>query len=196
MIAMISGTVVHRDVRSVVIDVQGVGYVVQLADVSAAPPVGQEVMLHTSMQVREDSMTLYGFSDRAALTLFELLLTSSGVGPKLAQAALATLAPGRLRGAIASADLATLTTISGVGRKVAQRMVLELKDKVGGDEGDLDLGEGIAPSQGGARATVNEALLGLGYAPGEIRIALADVDGDDEAVLLRSALRKLAGALT
>lgn len=192
MIAMVTGTVRHRDAGAVVVDVAGVGYLVHLADPSTIPPVGQEVTLHTSLQVREDSMTLYGFVDRAGLVLFELLLTSSGVGPKLALACLATMPPASLRSAIATGDLTTLTTVPGVGKKVAQRMVLELKDKVGGVGGDLDLTDAPTAAAAGPRATVTEALQGLGYAATEIREALADLDGEDEAELLRLVLRRLA----
>lgn len=195
MIAFLRGEVAHRDVTTVVVDVGGVGYLVHVADPSAVPAIGQEVSLHTSMQVREDSMTLYGFRERAGLALFEILLTSSGVGPKLAMACLATMPPARLRGAIAAGDLATLSTVPGVGKKVAQRMVLELKDKVGGGAADLDLQDaGVDAGNDSPRGTVHEALVGLGYAPAEIRNVLHDLDGDDEAALLRAALRRLAGA--
>lgn len=194
MIAMVRGVVAHRDIAKVVVDVHGVGYVVHVADPSTVPALGAEIVLHTSLQVREDSMTLYGFPDRAGLALFDLLLTSSGVGPKLALACLATMPPSALRQAIASADLATLSTVPGVGKKVAQRMVLELKDKVGGMGGDLDLSELATPEPAGPRAAVHEALAGLGYVPSEIRAVLQDLDGEDEAELLRMALRRLAKA--
>lgn len=194
MIAQLRGEVVHRELHRCVVDVGGVGYLVHVADASHLPAIGQPVVLHTSLQVREDSMTLYGFRELAALALFEVLLTSSGVGPKLALAALGTLAPTRLRQAIASGDLATLATIPGVGKKVAQRMVLELKDKVGGVGGDLELADIDTGPVAGPLAAVHEALSGLGYGPQEVRVALRDLDGDDEAVLLRAALRRLAGA--
>ncbi len=195
MIAMVSGVVAHREAGAVVVEVGGVGYLVHVADPGAVPPVGQDVVLHTSLQVREDSMTLYGFRDRAGLALFDLLLSASGVGPKLALACLATMPPGILVAAIASGDLAVLTQVPGVGRKVAQRMVLELKDKVGASELDVDLIEVGEPAvSGGVRATVTEALVGLGYAGGEVRRALDGLDGEDEQELLRRALRRLAGA--
>ncbi len=198
MIAQLRGRVAHRTATDVVVDVQGVGYLVHVPAGERVPPQGQTVELHTSLQVREESMTLYGFLERGSLTLFELLLTSSGVGPKLALAALGTHRPDVLRTAIASGDLATLTAIPGVGKKVAERLVLELKDKVG------SVGAGVPAVAAGGTATadphavseVREALVGLGYAAAEIQAALAalgPLDGLDTSELLRRALRQLAG---
>ncbi len=206
MIAHLRGRVAHRGTGSVVIDVHGVGYLVHVTAGERIPPRGEEVEVHTSLQVREDSMTLYGFTSRSSLVLFDLLLSSSGVGPKLALAALGTHRPDVLRTAIAGGDTATLTAIPGVGKKVAERLVLDLKDKVGGD--GLGFGEvtGSAPSTGGADATVlaevRDALLGLGYSASEVQSALTDLgdarnDPDaDVSDLLRRCLRSLgSGAL-
>jgi holliday junction DNA helicase RuvA len=198
VIAHLRGRVAHRDAGSVVVDVGGVGYLVHVTPGDRIPPRGEPVELHTSMQVREESMTLYGFTDRTSLALFELLLTSSGVGPKLALAALGTHRPDVLRTAIAGADLPTLTAIPGVGKKVAERLVLELKDKVGGPTG----GELAAVTAGADPGTVDEvrdALLGLGYSAGEVQQALAAVvaDGGIDAPtseLLRRCLRHLGAA--
>lgn len=189
---MVRGEVVHRDAESVVIDVGGVGYLVHVAAGDGIPARGQTVSLHTSLQVREDSMTLYGFPDRDGLALFELLLTSSGVGPKLGLAALRTLRPDVVRTAIAAADTATLTAIPGVGKKVAERMILELRDKIGAIGADdplmVNSGTAIATPLG----EVREALLGLGYAAAEIQPVLVGLDPDaDVADLLRLALRQL-----
>jgi holliday junction DNA helicase RuvA len=194
VIAHLRGRVVHRDASSVVVDVGGVGYLVYVTAGDRIPPRGEPVELHTSMQVREESMTLYGFTDRAQLILFELLLTSSGVGPKLALAALTTHRPDVLRTAVAGADIATLTAIPGVGKKVAERLVLELKDKVGGPvlvgAGSV---EGVAVDAG-VLGEVRDALLGLGYSAGEVQRAVAAV-GDEDAgstsELLRRCLRHL-----
>jgi Holliday junction DNA helicase RuvA len=198
VIAHLAGTVAHRDATSVVVDVGGVGYLVHVTPADDVPAVGQPVRLHTSLQVREESMTLYGFTSPASLRLFELLLTSSGVGPKLALAALATHQPDVLRVAIAGADLATLTAVPGIGRKVAERLVLELKDKVGSVGAAIDpvsvaAGDG-APS-GDHIDEVRDALLGLGYSSAEVQRALARIDepAADTAVLLRDALRVLGG---
>lgn len=200
MIAHLHGRVAHRSASDVVVDVGGVGYLVHVPAGERVPPQGQPVALHTSLQVREESMTLYGFLDRGALTLFELLLTSSGVGPKLALAALGTHRPDVLRTAIASGDLTSLTAIPGVGKKVAERLVLELKDKVGGLGGaPTAVAAATAGEDPHAVAEVREALVGLGYAAAEIQAALAALAaggplGDlDTSDLLRRALRQLAG---
>ena len=202
MIAHLRGQIAHRAADHVVVDVHGVGYLVYVTPGDHVPPRGDPVELHTSLQVREDSMTLYGFTERGSLALFELLLTSSGVGPKLALAALGTHRPDVLRTAIAGADIATLTAIPGVGKKVAERLVLELKDKVGvpvARVGDRDADGGVATG-GSVLAEVRDALLGLGYSAGEAQEALAQLgehDGDadaDAAELLRRALRHLSAA--
>lgn len=197
MIAHVRGRVAHRGSGTVVVDVGGVGYLVHVTGTAPVPSRGEPVELHTSLQVREDAMTLYGFTDRGSLELFELLLSSSGVGPRIALAALGTHRPDALRAAIAGSDVATLTAVPGIGKKVAERLVLELKDKVGAVPAATD--EAVPATTGpaaDARAEVREALLGLGYSAGEAQEALAAVaperDGDDPADLLRRALRELA----
>lgn len=202
MISQLRGRVAHRTTGMVVVDVHGVGYLVHVAASTRVPARDEEVELHTSLQVREDSMTLYGFGDRGSLELFELLLSSSGVGPKLALAALGTHRPEVLRTAIAGGDTATLTEVPGIGRKVADRLVLELAEKVGALAGGLVLVEGGAAGagatdgpDGGTLDEVRVALTGLGYSAGEVREALAEVVGTgadgDAAQLLRLALRAL-----
>lgn len=194
MISHLRGIVAHRDAGSVVVDVHGVGYLVHVSPADHIPARGEEVVLHTSLQVREDAMTLYGATDRATMALFELLLGASGVGPKLAMAYVSTHRPPVLRSAIAGADLATLTQVPGVGRKGAERLVLELKDKVGGLGADLAPvdGSGAGPAAG-ALDEVRDGLLALGYATAEVQPVLAqlvDVQ-DDVPGLLRRALRTL-----
>ena len=192
MIAMLRGRVVDRTATSVVVDVQGVGYLVHLTDVSRIPPRGEPVELHTSLQVREDAMTLYGFADRGARDLFEMLVSASGVGPKLALAALATHPADTLRRAVAEADVDVLTLIPGIGRKSAQKLILELRDKLGGDAAAELPGSEVEPT---AMGEVREALQSLGYGPAEIHAAVAGLDSDgDPAELLRHALRRVAGA--
>ena len=198
MIAHLRGKVAHRDAAAVVVDVAGVGYLVQVTPGERIPARGEPVELHTSLQVREESMTLFGFAERSSLRLFELLLGSSGVGPKLALAALGTHRPDVLRTAIAGADIATLTQVPGIGKKVAERLVLELKDKVGGlHDGDLGVaGTASAGGDPGVRAEVRDALLALGYSSSEVQSALRAVDGAGAVStpdLLRQALRVLGG---
>ncbi len=180
-----------RDVTVVVVDVHGIGYHLFVPSGLAhrLPPVQEEVELHTSLQVREDSLTLYGFVTAEARDLFELLIGASGVGPRLALAALSTHSPEVLLRALVDADLEALMLIPGVGRKVAERLVLELRDKVGG----LPRVDGA-----GREATLTEvrlALLELGYTSAEAQRALASLDGTtggDVPELLRGALRALA----
>ena len=192
MIAVLRGEVLDRGAGVVVIDVHGVGYRVLVPAGASLPLTGREVVLHTSLQVREDSMTLYGFMERDELRLFELLLTSSGVGPKLGLAALSALRPAALEAAIAEGDVATLTGVPGIGRKVAERLILELGDRVGAVTG--------APAGSAAAVddrvvvAVREALAGFGFTPSEVREALGQLDAiadEDSGALLRRALRVL-----
>jgi len=192
MIALVRGEVLDRGTAEVVVDVQGVGYRVMVPAGIAIPLPGREIVLHTSLQVREDSMTLYGFLERDELRLFELLLTSSGVGPKLGLAALSALRPAALEAAIADGDVAVLTGVPGIGRKVAERLVLELKDRVGSVTG-APAGS-VAATDDGSVAAVREALAGFGFTAIEVREALAQIDavpGEDSGALLRRALRVL-----
>ena len=195
MIAFVRGRVVDRSDGTVVVDVGGVGHLVHVPGGTAIPAPGREVTLHTSLQVREDSMTLYGFTDREALRLFDLLLTSSGVGPKLALAALTALSVTTLETAVAEGDVGVLTSVPGIGRKVAERIVLELRDRVGSGLAS-PVGSAAAGSDE-ALATVREALAGFGFTPVEVRDALArlePIEGEGSGPLLRRALRELGGA--
>ncbi len=195
MIAHVRGQVAHRDSEAVVIDVGGIGWRVHVADVGAVPPVGEEVVLHTSMQVREDSMDLYGFTDRDGLATFDLLIQANGVGPRLALAALRTHRPQVLRDAIALGDATTLIAVPGIGKKVAQRLILELGERVTA----MDVGAmSVSTPTVGADATVmgeaQEALAQLGYTAVEIRSALAGAPADASVEdLVRHALRNGGG---
>lgn len=209
MIAHLRGQVTARQSGTVVVDVGGVGYLVHVADPGAVPPRGQSVELHTYLQVREDALELYGFPDVDGRELFEQLMSASGVGPKLALAALRTHRPAVLRRAIAGGDLETLKAVPGIGRKSAERLVVELKDKLAEQvAAGAPAPHGSGPV-GGARSQllgeVAEALSSLGYTAGEIQEALTAVrpsgdDGDREdegpgvAELVRRALRELGGS--
>ena len=196
MIAHLRGTVAQRGAATVVVDVHGVGYLVHVPASADVPARGQDVELSTSLVVREDSMTLYGFTDAAALQLFELLLGASGVGPKLALAVLSTHRPDVVRQALAAADVDLLTSVPGIGKKSASRLVLELKDKIGSLDGaEVVLPSGPVATTDGpdAVADTREALLQLGYGPSEVATVLASIDRDgDSSTLLRRALQSLA----
>jgi Holliday junction DNA helicase RuvA len=156
--------------------------------------VGQPARLATSLVVRQDSLTLYGFADDDERSVFELLQTASGVGPRLAQAVLSVLPPTEVRRAVATADVPALTRVPGIGKKGAERLVLELRDKIGAIEP-------AAPAEltptAPWRDQVGQALVGLGWSPREADEAVTAVapeaDGEpDVPALLRAALRVLS----
>jgi holliday junction DNA helicase RuvA len=207
VIAFVRGPVAAVLVDSAVVEVGGVGIQVMCSPATLASlRVGTETTLATSLVVREDSLTLFGFADHDERTLFELLQTASGVGPKLAQAMLAVHGPDDLRRAIVGDDLVALCKVSGVGRKGAQRIVLELKDRVGAVSGGTVASGRLEPgSRGGWQDTVRAGLLGLGWSTREADAALesvaplaqdADAGGSplSTAELLRAALRSLSRA--
>ena len=201
MIARLRGVVLERGTDRVVVDVHGVGYLVHVVAGADLPAAGEVVELHTSLQVREDSMTLYGFATAAERELFELLLTSSGVGPRIALAALATHRPQVLRTAVATEDIALLTQVPGIGRKVAERLILELQDKVGALAAPLDGGGPGVPAgvevDDSAFTEARDALVTLGYGLAEAHAAVSAAAAEDAAAvtedLVRAALRALAG---
>jgi Holliday junction DNA helicase RuvA len=183
MIASLRGTVVAQRLDAVVLDVNGVGYLVQTTQRALQKAKGGgEVSLDTYLHVREDVLQLYGFAEPAERELFELLLSVSGVGPKVALAILSGSTPTDLRRAIALGDEARFVAIPGIGRKTAQRIVLELKEKLG----PVDVG-GEAPAQ---ELVARDALVELGYSMPEAERALAGTDPElppEERV--RQALR-------
>ncbi len=192
MIAFVRGRVAAVTLNAAVIDVGGVGYhVFCTPGTIAGLRLGSEAELSTSLVVREDSQTLYGFADTDERDMFELVQTASGVGPKVAQAMLAVLPPERLRTAIANGDHVALTSVPGIGRKGAERIILELKDRVGSPA------TVSAPGESSWRDQVREALQGLGWSTRDADAAAEAVapdaeNGADVPTLLRSALRTLA----
>ena len=199
MIAQLTGTVIQLSPTSAVIEVGGLGVLTQCSPNTAAGlRIGQPATLATALIVREDSLTLYGFATGEERAFFELLLTATGVGPKLAQAALAVSSPDEMRRAIATENLVQLMKVPGVGRKGAQRMVLELKDKI----------NSVAPATAAAPSTasgpqwreqVSQGLEGLGWSARDAEAACDEVehlvreDGQvSVAVLMRAALQSLA----
>ena len=199
MIAFVRGRVAAVTLSSAVVEVGGVGLEVMCTPGTLATlRTGREVTLPTSMVVREDSLTLFGFADEDEKQTFELLQTASGVGPKLAQAMLAVLPPDDLRRTIAADDVKTLTRVPGIGQKGAQRIILELKDRVGAPVG----GRTPAPAAVAPwRDQVHQGLVGLGWPARDADRAVeavADqavgVEQPDVAALLRAALRTLSKA--
>jgi holliday junction DNA helicase RuvA len=199
MIASLSGRVLAVGPTSAVVEVGGLGVLALCSPHTVAGlRVGEPTTLATSLIVREDSLTLYGFATTDEREFFELLLTATGVGPKLAQAALAVLTPEELRLAIATENLVQLCKVPGIGRKGAQRIVIELKDKinfVGVVEPELD----TIPSASAWRDQVASGLQGLGWSTKDAEAACAEVEylarEDPQlsvAVLMKAALQTLA----
>jgi Holliday junction DNA helicase RuvA len=193
VIASLSGRISALTAGGVVVSVGGVGLAVQTTPGTRARlRPGDEAFLATSLVVREDALTLYGFETDDERELFELLQTASGVGPKVAQAVLTVHTPDAVRRALATEDLTALTLVPGIGRKGAQRLVLELKDKVG-------LATSPAGTTSGWRDTLTEALTGLGWTASqadEVVVALAaerpEATEADVPVLLKEALARMA----
>jgi len=216
MISSVRGQVLSISLDRVVIEVGGVGLAVRTTPATLAGlRRGEEARLATTLVVREDSLTLFGFASDEAKELFELVQSVSGVGPKIALALLAVLDPEQLRRALSSGDTVTLTRAPGIGKKGAERLVLELRDKVGsigsiGSIGSVGSAAAVARSGTGAggpaglawRAQISEALVGLGFTAKQADDATAAVAADaedpavadgDVGVLLRRALGLLGG---
>jgi Holliday junction DNA helicase RuvA len=198
VIAFVRGEVAALTLTSAVIEVGGVGLeLICTPNTLATLRTGQTATLPTSMVVREDSLTLFGFVDDDEKQVFELVQTASGVGPKLAQAMLAVLTPDAVRRAVAGDDVRTLTMVPGIGQKGAQRIILELKDRIG-----APVSTGAAarlPASEPWRDQVQQGLVGLGWSAKDADRAIdsvADDAGDrpDVAALLRAALRTLSRA--
>ncbi len=200
MIAFVSGRVAAAGPDGAVIDVHGVGLAVRCTPATLAGlRVGEEATVPTSLVVREDSLTLFGFADDDERTVFELLQTASGVGPRLALAMLAVHTPDALRRAVASEDVAALTKVPGIGKKGAQRIVLELKDRLGAPVGDGAAGVRAPARAEPWREQVQLGLINLGWSAKDADAAVdavaADLDGAETppvATLLKSALKKLS----
>jgi len=194
MIASVAGVVASVGADTAVVEVGGVGLSLHCAPATLSSlRVGKQTRLAASLIVREDSLTLFGFAGDDEKHVFELLLTASGVGPRIAQAALAVHSPDVLRKAIAEGDTSTLTQVPGIGKKGAERIVLELRDKVGPVT--------VLPVQGGRSQAwteqVRQGLIGLGWSNAQADqavVAVAEtIDGDTPPVpvLLRQAIRVL-----
>lgn len=186
MIGRMRGVLVATTADGVVLDVGGVGYETAAAPRTLAglPPVGEEIVLHTHLYVREDQMALFGFSTADERDLFRLLIGVSGVGPKVGLAILSTLTPDELRAAVASDDIAALTSVPGIGKRSAQKLLLELKPRLELPDTELTSSSPLGE--------VREALEGLGYQGDEIRSAVSQLPPDlpvDE--MLRRSLQAL-----
>ncbi len=201
MIARLSGILVEKSVTQCVVDVHGAGYriVVPLTTFYELPEIGQPVVIHVHTHVREDAIHLYGFHDREEQAVFQLMISVSGIGPKLAINILSGIAAGELIRAVMEDDLKRLTGIPGVGKKTAERMILELKDKVAKlDRGTVPVGTVLPKTGAQVKEDALSALVNLGYKGSAVKEV---VDGIMKEApeppsldqLLKLALRTLAG---
>ncbi|MCL2655115.1 MAG: Holliday junction branch migration protein RuvA [Coriobacteriia bacterium] len=203
MIAFLAGTIADKTTDAVVIDVSGVGYLVSVptGTLAGLGAVGDDVLLYTYLHLRENEIALYGFAEPAERTAFLALISVSGIGPKVALAVLSALTPTLLANAVATEDVAMLSSVSGIGKKTAQRMILELKGKLGAVLGAGGLpgagtgtGAAATPAAASALAEVQAALFAMGFAPVEVAEALVGADAEgNTAALLKYALHRLGG---
>ncbi|MBM6778383.1 Holliday junction branch migration protein RuvA [Collinsella tanakaei] len=201
MITLLTGVLVEASPSVAVLDVGGVGFEVGISGTTAAslPPLGQTCRLFTRLQVREDAMTLFGFASKEERTMFDRLVAVSGVGPRLALAVLSKFTVGQLYTVVMAEDAKGMATVPGVGKKTAQRLILELKSVFAKDHGLLaadvpaagQLPLGSAPAST-ALDDARAALLSMGFTPQEADLALDGLDGAARVEeLLASALKRL-----
>ncbi|GAA2667866.1 MULTISPECIES: Holliday junction branch migration protein RuvA [Actinosynnema] len=194
MISSLRGQVLSIGLDHAVVEVGGVGFAVQATPATLASlRRGEEAALSTSLVVREDSLTLFGFADADSRQLFGLLQTVSGIGPRLALATLAVLEPEKLRAALAEGSISVLTQVPGIGRKGAERLVIELRDKVG-QLATAPGAEGVVAT-GRVRDQVVEALLGLGFPAKQAETAVDGVLAEDSSLGTSVVLRKALSGL-
>lgn len=186
MIGRLRGILVSTKETTICVEVGGVGYEVQMTpkDAASLPGVGEEIVVHTHTHVREDEISLYGFAAETDREMFRILLTASGVGPRVAMGLLGSMAATDLIRAIVNDDPDALTVAPGVGKRGAQKIVLELASKLAGRE--------IETRSGSDLAAVRQALEGLGYSTPEINEVVAEIDPDDPIDMqIRTALQSL-----
>lgn len=193
MIHRLRGTLVEKDTEGVVVDVGGVGYrtSASLSTLRALPSLGEECVIHTRMVVREDALLLFGFASREERGAFDALTAVSKVGPKLALSVLSSMSPAEVAEAVARGDVVKLASVPGLGRKTAERLVLELKGK---DIAAFAPEPAVAGGSGGGGPFMEarEALTGLGYSLEEAERALGDVPPQETVEkYIKEALRRI-----
>ncbi|MBT8445333.1 MAG: Holliday junction branch migration protein RuvA [Gammaproteobacteria bacterium] len=195
MIGFVRGRLAHKEPPWVVIDVGGVGYEIEapMSTIFRLPDVGNDVQLRTHLVVREDAQTLFGFSTEEERSLFRNLIKVSGVGAKLALTILSGISVEGFKQCVLTEDKAALVRLPGIGRKTAERLILDMRDRI--DGAVLTTAGAVAPGEpASARADAFNALVSLGYRPGEVQKMLdkVDTDGVDTEDILRSVLRAAA----
>lgn len=200
MIYSLNGILLEKDIGRAVIDCNGVGYAVHITGncLSRLPDVGERVLLFTHLNIREDAAELFGFYDTDERDCFKLMITVSGVGPKMALSILSELTPDRFAVSVVSGDQASITKANGVGPKLAQRVILELKDKIQKELPSLLQGKTVQPVQAGQgekTAEVLGALMALGYTQHEAKRAVSAIAINEMSVeqAIKAALAQLMG---
>lgn len=197
MFYYVSGTVAELTAGMAIIDVGGVGYGCATTNYTLSQlKKGQSAKLYTYLNVREDAVELFGFADQSELRCFKLLISVSGVGPRAALAILSVVTPSQLALAVATEDTKALTAANGIGKKIAQRVILELKDKLAGEDAFDGSGKGTVPMADGGhnkRSEAAAALAVLGYGSAEIAAALKGIDLDSLSLedIIRQALKRM-----
>ena len=178
MISFLRGKIIFQDKDFIIVEVGGIGYQVFVLPNFKSDLESDEIEVYTHLYVREDILKLYGFLNLGELKLFELLISISGIGPKAAQGILSLASPENIKAAIAHGDASVLTRVSGIGRKTAERVILELRNKVEVSPDEIGKTGGAISADG----DVVEALIGLGYRPAEAQSALKDIPSEVEGV--------------
>ena len=188
MIAAVTGEVLSRRNDHVVVDAGGVGYHLSVSTetLRTVPAVGERVSLHAHLIARDDSLALYGFATEDERELFLSLISVSGVGPKVAMATLSGGSVGELLRALAAGDAKRFQAVPGIGKRTAERIIVELRERVAGE---LDEAASVVATESSAREEARKGLVGLGYTPVEVEKLLATADGDTAEELIASALR-------
>lgn len=192
MIGSLDGEITWKVENKLIVDVSGVGYMVETADMNELPPVGEKVFLYIYTHVREDQLALYGFKAVEERQLFEILLSVSRIGPKAAINILANLSYDRFINAVLTENIALLKEVKGIGQKTAQRLILELKSKVDELSQNIDVKEGEKDSK--ADDQLYDALLGLGYSAREVDKSLSEITFNQEESL-EDRIKKVLSSL-
>ena len=196
MIGRLQGTVLHKQAPDLLLDVQGVGYevLVSLSTFFAVPAVGESVVLHTHFVVREDAQLLFGFSELAERALFRHLIKVNGVGPKMALAILSGMSASEFAQSVLNNDVATLVELPGVGKKTAERLVIEMRDRVGDIDATNATGGAVSAKPPGIAEEAESALIALGYKPQDATKMVSRAISDDifsPEQLIRAALKSM-----
>ncbi len=194
MIGSLRGRLTLKQAPAIIIECNGVGYDVEtpMSTFLGLPPIGEELFLFTHLVVREDAQTLYGFATEDERALFRLLLKISGVGAKIGLAVLSAMSVGGFRRCVQYEDTASLVKVPGIGKKTAERLIIEMRDRI--DTASAQSGDTTVIVEAGARSEAVDALVALGYKPREVQklIGELDVDGKSAEDIIRLALRQVA----